>query len=164
MNKSLQPNKLQLYSLVVVRVLLGWYFLYEGLVKLLNPNWSAIGFLKSSEGFLKNLFINMADNPTTLDIVNFLNVWGLIAIGLGLITGTFARLAAAFGALLVSLYYLAHPPTIEAQQLLFGSEQALWVDKNLIFTFLLIVLYAIPTSHVIGIDRLIFNKKNVYGR
>ena len=31
--------------LVVLRVFIGWHFLYEGLVKLLNPYWSAAGYL-----------------------------------------------------------------------------------------------------------------------
>lgn len=159
MNNQNQISPFQLYSLVIVRVLLGWYFLYEGVIKLLNPTWSAIGFLKSSEGIFKKFFSSLAANSSVLELVNFLNIWGLIAIGIGLITGAFSRLAAISGAVLVFMYYLAHPPTIEAQPVLIGSEQALWVDKNLIFAFVLIVLYVIPTSQIIGLDRLIFKKK-----
>jgi thiosulfate dehydrogenase [quinone] large subunit len=162
MKNTFQANGWQLFFLVVVRVLLGWYFLYEGVIKLLNPNWTAFGFLKSSEGVLSNFFNQLADSSTALEIVNFMNVWGLIAIGLGLMTGTLGRLAAISGAILVFLYYLAHPATIEAQQLI-GAGQALLVDKNLIFTVMLLVLFTIPTSYIIGFDRLIFKKK-VYGR
>lgn len=163
MNNPFSLNTLQLYAMVGLRVLTGWYFLYEGIIKLLHPGWSAFGFLMSTEGVFSGFFHSLAENSVSLDVVNFLNIWGLIAIGIGLITGTLARIASLAGALLVFLYYLAHPPTIAAQ-LMPGSEQALWVDKNLIFTLLLIVLYAIPTSQVIGLDRLIFNKSNTHGR
>lgn len=163
MNNPASLSAMQLYAMVALRVLTGWYFLYQGIVKLLNPAWSALAFLKSTEGILSPAFQVLADNPMGLELVNFLNVWGLIAIGLGLITGTLARAASLSGALLVFLYYLAHPPTIEAQ-LMPGAEQALWVDKNLIFAMLLLVLYTLPTSHIIGLDRLIFNKSNTHGR
>ncbi|WP_262487011.1 hypothetical protein [Geofilum rubicundum] len=31
----------QLTLLVITRVLIGWHFLYEGVSKIANPNWSA---------------------------------------------------------------------------------------------------------------------------
>lgn len=31
----------QWYALVLLRVLIGWHFLYEGYVKVINPNWSS---------------------------------------------------------------------------------------------------------------------------
>ena len=42
--------------LVVLRVLIGWHFLYEGLVKLMNPYWSSAGYLVESKGFLSDFF------------------------------------------------------------------------------------------------------------
>ena len=40
----------QLGALVALRVLIGWHFLYEGLAKLVNPDWSSVGFLLDSQG------------------------------------------------------------------------------------------------------------------
>ena len=40
----------QLSALVILRVLTGWYFLYEGVTKLLSPSWSAYGYLMDSKG------------------------------------------------------------------------------------------------------------------
>lgn len=145
----------QLYSLIVVRVLMGWYFLYEGMIKLLNPGWSSYGFLISSEGWLADVFKNLAMNPSTVEIINFLNIWGLIAIGTGLMLGLLSRIASLSGALLVLLYYLSHPPLIESSQTMMNGH-ALWVDRNLIFISVLVVLSLFPTSHIIGIDRLLF--------
>jgi thiosulfate dehydrogenase (quinone) large subunit len=61
--------------------------LYEGIVKLLSPDWSAWGYLMNSTGFLSGVFQGMAQNDALLSVVNFLNVWGLILIGLGLDAG-----------------------------------------------------------------------------
>ena len=36
-------TKWQLTVLVVLRILIGWHLLYEGIAKLLNPNWSSAG-------------------------------------------------------------------------------------------------------------------------
>ena len=47
-----------------------------------------------------------------LNAVDFLNTWGLIAIGLGLILGLFTRAAAISGAILLFVYYLNNPPLI----------------------------------------------------
>ena len=44
-------SKLSTFQLVVVtllRIAIGWHFLYEGVVKLLNPNWSSAAFLIES--------------------------------------------------------------------------------------------------------------------
>ncbi len=154
-----QVQGIQLYSLVAVRILIGWYFLYEGVVKFLNPNWSAFGFLKSSQGFFSTIFIDLADSSIAVDIINQLNTWGLIAIGLGLIVGLFTRIASIAGAVLTCLYYLSHPPLIQAQPIMLSMEHTMWVDKNLIFMAVLIVMYAFPTGHRIGVDRYLFYKR-----
>ena len=42
-------------TVVVLRVLIGWHFLYEGIAKLTKPNWSAAGFLKQARGPLAGI-------------------------------------------------------------------------------------------------------------
>ena len=84
-------SKLQLTTLVVLRLLIGWHCLYEGISKLMTPGWSAVGFLSESKWILSgftNLIISHHDLLLTVD---FMNVWGLIAIGAGLILGIFSR-------------------------------------------------------------------------
>ncbi|MBK3518805.1 DoxX family membrane protein [Carboxylicivirga marina] len=159
MNLPQQLNTSQLYSLVVVRVLLGWYLLYEGLAKLFSPYWSAFGYLKSSQGFLSDFFTSLADNSQAIEVINFLNIWGLIAIGLALILGILGRFSTLMGVLLLSLYYLAHPPLLHVNEVLVTNENTLWVDKNLIFIAVLLVLYLFPTSKEVGFDRFIYRKK-----
>jgi hypothetical protein len=103
----------------------------------------------------------MAGNPSVLSIVDFLNIWGLILIGLGLFFGLFTRIAAWSGAGLLLLYYLAHPPFIG---LLEGNNvegSYLWVNKNLIEMAALILLAVVPAHWMFGADNLVKHwKKN----
>ena len=149
----------QLLALVACRVLIGWHFLYEGWVKVLNPDWSARIFLLDSQGMFKSWFFWMGNTDGVLQTVDFLNQWGLVLIGLSLILGLFSRTGAIFGAAVLGLFYLSHPPLIGLEYMLPSEGSNLIVNKNLIEMFMLIVLALIPTSKYIGIDRLVFSKK-----
>lgn len=151
--KSTNYSTAQQNLLVALRMLIGWHFLYEGIVKLWNSNWSAGGYLQDSGGLFKNLFYWMAGNPDILKVVDFLNVWGLVLIGLALIMGLFSRWAIIGGITLLAFYYLSHPPLIDVKYALPSEGSYLLVNKNLIELAALAVLYVFPTSHLIGLDR-----------
>jgi thiosulfate dehydrogenase [quinone] large subunit len=161
MKISNQYTKWQASLLVVMRILIGWHFLYEGVVKLFNPNWSSIGYLMDSKGIFSGFFISLAENHNAMPIIDFLNIWGLIAIGLGLILGCFTRVATISGIVLLFFYYLSHPPIIGADYVLPNEGSYLYVNKTLIEIAALSVLLVFPTGKIVGIDRLIFNKRKV---
>src|SRR4029450_10220605 len=102
----------QAVTLTVLRVAIGWHFLYEGLSKLTSPGWSAAGYLKQSRGPLSGLFRWMASDAGVLGNVDLMNKWGLTAIGLGLIVGFLTRPAAAAGIVVILLFYLCNPPFV----------------------------------------------------
>lgn len=149
----------QLSWLVILRVAIGWHFLYEGLSKLINPNWSSVGFLLDSQGFLRSFFISLTSDPTLVNIFDTITIWGLILIGLGLILGFLARPACIFGILLLLMFYLSHPPFVGFRYSVPSEGSYLIVNKNLIELFALAVLYVFPSSSIIGIDRFIFKKR-----
>ncbi|WKN41937.1 DoxX family membrane protein [Tunicatimonas pelagia] len=149
---SLSPP--QLNVLVILRVLIGWHFLYEGVVKLYSPSWSAAGYLNDSQGWFAPMFETIAANPSLMAAVDFLNTWGLVAVGLSLLVGFLTQAALIGGMVLLGLYYLSHPPFIGAEYALPSEGSYLWVNKNLIELFAMAVLYVFPTSHIIGLDRL----------
>ncbi len=149
----------QTFWLVALRVIIGWHFLYEGLVKVVNPNWSATGYLMDSEGIFKDIFISMASNPDTMLVVDFLNIWGLIAIGVGLILGTFTRIATWSGITLLAMYYFSHPPFLGYNYAIPMEGSYMVVNKILIELVAMVVLVLFPTGKIIGIDRLICRKK-----
>ncbi len=153
-------SKSQLFWLVTLRVLIGWHFLYEGVVKAVNPNWSGIGYLMDSGGFMAGFFTSMAANQSTLQIIDFINIWGLIAIGLGLILGSFTRIASISGIILLSLYYLSHPPFPGINYAMPMEGSYLIVNKILIEMVALGVLLLFPTSREFGLDKFICKKHN----
>lgn len=152
MNEQTSYSRMQTFWLVILRLLIGWHFLYEGIVKILNPGWSAYPYLMDSQGFFANFFYSIAENPHLLAIANYANIYGLILIGLGLILGCFCRVASVGGVIFLAMYYLSHPPFIGAQYMMPTEGSYLWVDKNLIEIGALIVLIYFPTSRIIGLD------------
>jgi len=152
-------SDLQIFSLTLLRVLIGWHFLYEGLTKLFSvPAWTAKSYLLGSVGPFAPAFKTMALHPGLLYIVDKLNIWGLILIGLSLFVGLFSRPFKLCGIVLLSLYYFAYPPftTLVINTPVEGSY---WiVNKNLIEMAALFVLFMFPTSHITGIDRYLKKK------
>jgi thiosulfate dehydrogenase [quinone] large subunit len=151
---------LQSVVLIALRFLIGWHLLYEGFAKLINPQWSSMGFLKESQWILSGFADWIISNPGVLNAVDFLNTWGLIAIGLGLILGVFFRAAAITGALLLLVYYLNCPPLTGIEYSLPTDGNNLIVDKTLIEAVALLVLALFPTSKLFGIDSLVCKRKN----
>ena len=45
----------QLTGLVILRILIGWHFLYEGISKIINPYWSSAAYLLDSKWILSSL-------------------------------------------------------------------------------------------------------------
>jgi thiosulfate dehydrogenase [quinone] large subunit len=160
-NNAMQTcSNWQIFSLTFLRVLIGWHFLYEGLIKLFSsPAWTAESYLSGSVGPFSNLFNALTTNHTVLSVVDFLNIWGLILIGLSLFIGLMARPFSLFGIVLLLLYYLAYPP-FPALSINTPVEGNYWiVNKNLVEMAALFVLYLFPSSQITGIDRL-FLKQN----
>ena len=148
-------TRLQMTTIVVLRVLIGWHFLYEGIAKLSKPDWSAAGFLKQARGPLADLFHGMAANPNALEIVNPLNMWGLTLIGLGLILGCFTRLATVSGILIIVLFYLCNPPFVGYFYSIPAEGSYLIVNKNLVELCALVVILVTGSGRFAGLDRIL---------
>jgi len=147
-------TKPPIWIFTLVRVFIGWHFLYEGIVKLVNPGWSAAPFLMESTWIFSDLFKSMAANPDVLAIVNFLNIWGLILIGLGLFLGLFTRLSAISGVVLLSLYFVAQPP-FTGFMLTGNSEGSyIWVNKILIELITLLLIFKTPGQWFYSLENL----------
>jgi thiosulfate dehydrogenase [quinone] large subunit len=145
----------QMTAIVVLRVLIGWHFLYEGLSKLTTPGWSASGYLSQSRGPFAGLFHWMAADPNVLGNVNLLNRWGLTAIGLGLILGCFTRLASASGLVVILLFYVCNPPFVGYYYSVPAEGSYLVVNKNLVEAAALVVVLVTGSGRAAGLDRII---------
>ena len=139
-------SKIQTIILVFLRLVVGYHFLFEGMDKLFDPNWTSAGFLLQSNWLFADIFHSLVESSIILAVVDFMNIWGQILIGIGLILGLFSTWAAYAGALLIFFYYIAIPPFINSYT---------FIDKNLLELFAFLVLAVFPTSQIIGIDLLI---------
>ncbi len=130
--------------ITIIRAAIGWHFLYEGISKLFMENWSAQSYLANATGFLSGFYHWLASGESLVKVIDVLNVYGLILIGLALFLGVFVRLASAGGILLLLLYYFAYPPFGTS---LFGSPEGHFyiVNRNFIEAFLL--LWFVLSSH-----------------
>lgn len=137
-------------ALLVLRVLLGVLFLYAGISKLMDPEWSAAGFLGNAKTF-SGLY-GWFGSEANIFWVNFLNEWGQVAIGLGLITGLFTSIAAISGIIMMILYYF---PGLDFPYI---GEHGFLVDDHLIYAAALYVLFATKAGNYLGLDA--FLKKN----
>ncbi len=162
MKTSDLPSKQQKIAytfLSILRIAVGWHFLYEGLTKLFDPAWTAAGYLQSATGPLAGFFQAMGSSEGILSIVNMVNTWGLILIGLGLFLGLFTRIAQLAGIVLLFMYYVSHPPIFTEPG--FAREGAYFIiSKDLLEILSLLMLMFFPTGRFLGIDGL---RKPLYG-
>jgi uncharacterized membrane protein YphA (DoxX/SURF4 family) len=140
MNKGTSTTQMGVLSLL--RMAIGWHLLSEGLAKLLDGGWTAREYLAAADGPLAGVFRWMAETPAVLSTVDFLNVWGQVAIGLGLMLGLLTQVACVAGAILLAFYYVAYPP-------------AYLVSPVLVEMLALVGLTTVPTGRAFGLDRLI---------
>lgn len=152
-------NTLRATLLALLRIAVGWHFLYEGVAKLLTPQWSAAGYLDSSRWIFASFFHWIAATPQLLKGANFINIWALGLVGLALILGAFTRAAGIVGMALLLLYWLANPPLVGTGMNIPAEGSYLIVDKNVVEFFGLALLTAFSAGQSFGLDALIFRRQ-----
>lgn len=131
--------------LFLSRVALGWLFFYAGITKVLDPAWSAAGYLKGAKTFAG--FYQWLASPGMLPITNFVNEWGLTLLGVSLIFGIAVRLASVLGAALMALYYF---PVLVWPSV---GEHSYVVDEHVVYALILLFFAAVRAGRVWGLER-----------
>jgi uncharacterized membrane protein YphA (DoxX/SURF4 family) len=149
-------TSVHLYLLVLIRILIGWHFLYEGVAKIIATGWTSGAYLAGSKWIFAPVFHWMAGNAGIISVVDFLNIWGMTLIGIGLILGLFTRWASAGGAVLLLFYFVAYPPIPGYMMGVPADGSYLWVNKNLIELFVLAAFVFLPAGYLFGLDRLYY--------
>jgi thiosulfate dehydrogenase [quinone] large subunit len=142
-------------AITLLRVFVGWHFLYEGISKLSSPTWSAVGYMKASRGPFAAFFRWVASQPNLLDNANLVTMWGLTIVGVLLILGLFTRLASIGGIGFLLLFYFANPPFVGYFYSLPTEGSYLVVNKNLVELFALVVIFFTGSGRFAGLDRLL---------
>ena len=138
----------QKISLFLLRLSLGWLMFYAGITKVLNPAWSAAGYLTGAK-FMTGFF-HWLTTPCILPVVNFLNAWGLTLLGVSLILGVAMRWSCILGIILMLLYYLplGFP---------YPNAHALLVDEHIIYSISLFLLLIFRAGRIWGVGRWLRN-------
>ena len=134
------------YALLSLRLVMGWTLFYAGITKVLDPNWSAQGFLLHGipDG---NPFMGLW---TTLGnewvwLLTPLNAWGLTLCGAAIILGAFLRWSAFWAAVMMVFYWLAA----------FPLENAFLIDDHVVYALLFFGLGAFGAGRILGLDAYI---------
>ena len=142
-------------AITVMRVLVGWHFLYEGIAKLTSDSWSAAGYLRQARGPFADQFRWLASQPNLLENANLITMWGLTIVGALLILGLFTRLASLGGIAFLLLFYFANPPFVGYFYSLPSEGSYLIVNKNLVELGALLVILVTGSGRFAGLDRLL---------
>jgi thiosulfate dehydrogenase (quinone) large subunit len=155
-------SRTQAVSLVLLRTLIGWHFLYEGYYKLALPawsssgqplgQWSAAGYLRAATGPFAAAFHSLAASRLVPGVDVIVPV-ALTVVGLSLTLGLFTRFGCWLAMALLALFYVAAIPTSGAP--VTGQEGTyLFVSKNLIELVAVLVVLTCRTERIAGLDLL----------
>jgi thiosulfate dehydrogenase (quinone) large subunit len=153
--ENMKLSRGPMIAITVLRVVIGWHFLYEGLTKLTAPSFTAAGYLKQARGPFGDLFRSLATQPNLLANADLITMWGLTLVGLFLMLGLFTRLASLAGIGFILMFYLAAPPLIGYFYSIPSEGSYLIINKNLVELCALAVIFATGSGKFAGLDRII---------
>lgn len=137
-------TRYQTIALAALRLMLGWVMFYAGVVKIINPAWSAAGYLQNAKIF--SGFFQWLASPSLLPAVNWLNEWGLTLLGVSIILGVFVRLSSLLGAGLILLYYF---PVLEFPYI---KPHSFIIDDHIIYAVAFLLLAAFRAGRYWGLE------------
>lgn len=137
-------NQASKLSLFLLRIAMGWLMFYAGITKVINPAWSAAGYLNSAKTFTP--FFQWLASPANIAWVNFLNEWGLTLLGVSLILGIAVRLSSILGAVLMLLYYF---PILDFP---YPNPHSFLVDEHIIYAAVLLFLASFRAGRIWGLE------------
>src|SRR3989338_2161824 len=137
-------TQFQKISLFLLRISMGWLLFYAGITKVLNPEWSAAGYLKGAKTF--GGFYQWLASPDMLPFTNFLNEWSLTLLGISLILGIGVRISGILGAALMMLYYF---PILAFPRI---APHSYLVDEHVVYALVLLLLAAQRAGRTFGLE------------
>lgn len=128
-------------AVVSLQLIMGWLFLYSGITKVLDPKWTASGYLMHAvpEG---NPFSGVWPVLAGAPLVDILFQWGLALVGLGLIVGAFTRWNAFWGSVMMLFIWASSLPL----------ENGIVVDEHIVYIAVLFGLSAVGAGRIAGLD------------
>jgi thiosulfate dehydrogenase [quinone] large subunit len=136
------------YWLVVMRLTVGWWMLHSGLDKFLAWPFDASWFVRgAAAGTSLGPLLTPFSGGAGLALVNVMVPLGQTLIGLGLVLGALTRLAAFFGAVLMTFFYFVNGETG-------GWEHGL-VTGELLGLLVFAMIATLGAGRVLGVDAVL---------
>ena len=141
-------NKKITIAATVLRLLLGWYMLVDGVQILMTPGWTAAGFLAGAKTF--PAFYAWFAMPINSWWVDPLNSWGITLIGVALLLGVGIKPAAWGAAVMHILYYFPHYtfPIVPHGYI---------VEEHIVYAAAFVLIALMPQAQSFGIGRYLRN-------
>ncbi|MDE2702302.1 MAG: DoxX family protein [Chloroflexota bacterium] len=132
---------------VVLRLVMGWIFLWAGLEKAVN-GFTAAGFLQNAtSGPLQEQFAAWGADSAALAVIDPLVTYGQILMGLAIIFGVATRAALFCGGIMMLLFYIAQ----------FPPEHNPFVDYYAVYVVVYLMLGALGAGRILGFGGLFEN-------
>ncbi|ERH01723.1 MAG: DoxX [Halonotius sp. J07HN6] len=135
------------YTLLLVRLVTGYWFLHAGWTKfafVAGQPFDATGYLANAQSPIAWLFGFVAETPWLLEFTNFMIPVGEFLIGLGLIVGALIRLAAFFGVVLMTLFYLGN-----------ASWAHGYVNGDMLGLLMFVIVGVLAAGRIAGVDAIL---------
>ncbi|MES2437369.1 MAG: DoxX family membrane protein [Patescibacteria group bacterium] len=146
-------SKLSIISIVLLRISLGWYLLYWGIVAFTTEGWSIASLLENSDTFPE--FYDAFSTPEMLNLLNTGFKIVLIAVGALLILGLFVRIVALIGAFIMLFLYF---PLLKFPYV--GTNQII-VNDYFIYAIALVYLHAARAGDYFSIKSLMHSRHHI---
>ena len=154
--EDMKLSRSAMIAITVLRVVVGWHFLYEGVAKLTSASWSAAGYMKVSRGPFAAVFHWIASQPQLLDKANLITMYGLTIVGVLLILGLFTRVAGHRRHRASSCCSTSATRRLSGYFYSIPSEGSyLIVNKNLVEVCALAVILLTRSGLFAGLDRIV---------
>lgn len=131
-------------AILLLRVAIGWLFIYDGIIKLQDKAWSAHDFLVGTKFF--PAFYQWLASPEILSIVNMITPWALIILGAAILTGLYVRIVTIIAMTMMVLFYI---PILTFPTVTTGGYL---VDKTVIYFLVLLTLNTLDAGRYFGLD------------
>jgi len=135
------------YVTLLVRLVVGYWFLMAGWNKfafVAGEPFTAAGYLANAQTPIAPLFQFVAGTPWLLELTNLMIPAGEFLIGLGIILGALTRLAAFFGGVLMTMFYLGNAD--------WGHG---FVNGDLMGLLLFVIVGAFAAGRIMGVDAIL---------
>lgn len=136
-------SKSQKIFVILLRMAMGWFLLYQGISAILNSAWTIEPLITSAKTF-PEFYASVLD-PGVLPYVTYMIKGLYILSGALLLLGIFVRIGALVGMMVMLFFYfprLAFP---------YVGEQFYIVDTHLLITVVLAYLFAIRAGEFFGL-------------